>query len=91
MGKGGLKGQKMLAQGSTLGNRNRQVFGTPSKGKSSIEFLFLTMNCQELTMNFQELGTMLLASGCRNNLIPNLRIRELFFQHELPAIDHEFL
>ena len=37
-GKDGLKGQKISAQGNALGNHNRQVVGTPCKGKRVIIF-----------------------------------------------------
>ena len=37
-GKDGLKGQKISAQGNALGNHNRQVVGTPYKGKRVIIF-----------------------------------------------------
>ena len=40
-GKDGLKGQKISAQGSALGNHNRQVVGAPCKGKRVIIFIKL--------------------------------------------------
>ena len=40
-GKDGLQGQKISAQGSALGNHNRQVVGVPCKGKRVIIFIKL--------------------------------------------------
>ena len=40
-GKDGLKGQKISAQGNALGNHNRQVVGTPCKGKRVFIFIKL--------------------------------------------------
>ncbi len=38
VGKDGLKGQKISAQGNALGNHNRQVVGTPCFLKKSPNF-----------------------------------------------------
>ncbi len=50
-GKDGLKGQEIPAQGNALGNHNRQVVGTPCKGKRVFIFIKPISSCRQNIKN----------------------------------------